>query len=142
MDIQKAYDAPANMNGVWQPTYGGGRLFNPKSQDVRIQSSLSLYLDTPMDFGPGLRQFHAVGGLRANMVWRIQSGRPRWYTPPGKQPELRHRPIRTWTDLQVEKTLVEAEHRKRRSLRGGVQPVQPAGQPGWRLLSRTTSAGD
>ena len=30
MDIQKAYDAPANMNGVWQPTYGGGRLFNPE----------------------------------------------------------------------------------------------------------------
>ena len=111
MDIQKAYDAPANMNGVWQPTYGGGRLFNPKSSDLRIQSSLSLYLDTPTDFGPGLRQFHVAGGLRANMVWRIQSGRPQWYTPPGKQPELRHRPIRTWTDLQVEKTLVEGGHR-------------------------------
>jgi hypothetical protein len=111
MDVQKAYDAPANMNGVWQPTYGGGNLYNAKGTDQRTQASASFYFDSPMDFGPSLRDWHFVGGLRANMVWRIQSGGPVSYTPPGKQPEIRHKPIRTWTDLSVEKTLVESGHR-------------------------------
>jgi hypothetical protein len=111
MDVQKAYEAPSNMNGVWQPSYGGGKLYNASGTDRRTQSSMSLYFDSPMEFGPGLQGFHLVGGLRTNMVWRIQSGTPKTYTPPGQQPEVRHKPIRTWTDLQVEKTLVENGHR-------------------------------
>jgi hypothetical protein len=111
MDTQEAYDASANMHGVWQPAYGGGRNYNPLGGDLRTQASLTVFFQSPGEFGPGMRQFHLLGDVRANMVWHIQSGSAVWYTPPGKQSELYHKPIRTWTDLQVEKTLASSGSR-------------------------------
>jgi|SaaInl7_150m_RNA_FD_contig_101_164414_length_7673_multi_12_in_0_out_0_2 hypothetical protein len=111
MDVQDAYDASVTMHGDWQPTYGGGSLVNTKGSDQRVQSSMTLYFETPGEFGPGIRNFFPVADIRANMVWHITSGDPLSYTPPGKQSEFRHRPIRTWTDLQVEKTLASSGSR-------------------------------
>ncbi len=111
LDLQKAFGAPEGFRGAHWATWGARGLNNPKSQDRRTQASLSLYYDSPKDFGPGLRGFHVIGGLRANLVWRIQSGLPVNYTPPGKQVEKRHKPLRTWADLQAEKTLVSSGSR-------------------------------
>lgn len=109
IDAQKAYFAPEGIVATWQPTYGATTpLLNPKGVDNRVQASFSFFFQSPADFGPGLRKFHALGDVRANLIWRIQSGSPLFYTPPGKQQEIRHRPIREWADLQVEKTLVSS----------------------------------
>lgn len=111
MNGQVAYDAPEGIYATWQPSYGGGSLLAPKSVDNRVQSSLSFFFQSPADFGPSLGSFHFLGDLRANLVWRIQSGSPINYTPPGKQQEVRHRPIQEWADLQVEKTLIRSGER-------------------------------
>ena len=101
-----AYHAE-NFLVTWQPSYGTARLIAPKGVDNRVQGSLSVYFQSPGDFGPGLRKFHLLGDVRANLIWRIQSGSPYYYTPPGAQQEVRHLPIREWADLQMEKTLVK-----------------------------------
>ncbi len=106
LDAQKVYNALPGLNAFHEPTWGGGRLQNPKdAQDLRTMASLSIYYQSPTGFGPALRGWSPLGDLRANLVYRVQSGRPIYYTPPGKQQELRHKPLQSTVDLQMEKTL-------------------------------------
>ncbi len=107
IDVQKVYDAPQGIVGMWQHAYGGStKLVNAKGVDRRTMANVSLYFQSPPDFGPGVRGFNPIGDTRANLIYRVQSGGPIAYTPPGLQQELRHRPIVASVDLQVEKTLV------------------------------------
>lgn len=107
IDAQKVYGAPAGIVGMWQHAYGGStKLVNAKGQDRRTSANVSLYFQSPPDFGPAVRSFNPIGDMRANMIYRVQSGAPVVYTPPGLQQELRHKPIVASVDLQMEKTLV------------------------------------
>jgi hypothetical protein len=105
MNAQANYKAPPGIVASWQPAYGG-TLYAPKGVDRRTMANMQFYFQSPRDFGPGVRGFNPIGDMRANLVYRVQSGVAVSYTPPGKQSEYRYKPLEATVDLQMEKTLV------------------------------------
>jgi len=86
-----------------QSTYPG-----TTNSDRRHNVGLTFTGATPASFGPGVRGFHAFGGIRTNIVYRFFSGIPYDYvTAAGIQ--KRWSSIQTFTDLSLTKTFGPAE---------------------------------
>jgi hypothetical protein len=78
--------------------------------DRRHNVGLTFTGGSPSEFGPGVRGFHLLGGLRTNIVYRFYSGIPYDYVNPfSGQIEKRWSSIQTYTDMSVTKTFGPAE---------------------------------
>ncbi len=88
---------------VWVRGYYTG--LNPDGGDIRNQASLQFVYHTPPDYGPDARLLGSkvLANWRVNLIWRLQNTGGFWYTPPNAGRVRRARPVRTWTDLAVEK---------------------------------------
>ncbi len=94
--------------------------------DRHSTGSVQFFFSTPPDFGPKTGKLSLLGNIRANLVYRIRSGRAYGYTPPtvigtrleggqsrsvatheitfeGQEAETRSGPFSTRTDLLFEK---------------------------------------
>ena len=104
---------------------------NADGGDIRNQGSVQFLYLTPSDYGPNFKVFGSkfLANWRVNLLWRMQNTGSFWYTPANSGRERRLRPIRTWTDLAVEKRFPFGLGRGDISLfPGGAKPVQPAGR--------------
>jgi hypothetical protein len=65
---------------------------------------------TPPAFGPGVRGFYLLGGLRSNIVYRFYSGIPYDFIDPAtNQQTTRWSMIQTYTDLSITKSIGPAD---------------------------------
>ena len=111
-DPQEAFGAPEGILGVYRHGWRSRSLRHAKDHDRRMQISLSLYFESPVDLGPSLQNWHPLGDLRTNLVYRATTGLP--YIRPlptgtagwEKEEEIASKPLHTWVDLSVEKTVV------------------------------------
>jgi hypothetical protein len=92
-------------NHLWMMprAYSGG--ISPRS-DVRNSGSAQFLYATSPDYGPNVRLFGSpvFANWRVNLIYRIYTGSNFNYNPPTGRREVRHRAIRTWTDMHVEKS--------------------------------------
>ena len=102
-------------NGLWiyKPDRGHYETNSQLGRDRRYYGSVAFLFSSPHEFGPGFRGWWLLGDLRANLVYKIQTGTPYRYTPPDGPQEWRYRPMSTVTDLSMEKSFP------------GLKPVQP-----------------
>ena len=94
---------------IVQSTYPG-----TANGDRRHSASMTVTFATPERFGPIMRGFHLLGGLRANIVYRFLSGIPYPYiNPTSGKTETRYSTIQTQTDLSITRSF--AQNRKVRA---------------------------
>ncbi len=95
--------------GLYNPN--GGSLSDETGpffgSDIRAFGSLQAFYQTPSDWGPKVGRAGLLGNIQFNLIYHIRGGNPFVYSPPEGGSEIRHRPIRTWTDFNAQKTFRE-----------------------------------
>ena len=101
---------------IWARGYQTG--LGAQGGDIRNQGSVQFIYLTPPDYGPDVNLFGSklLANWRVNMVWRVQNNGSFWYTPANAGRERRLRPVRTWTDIAIEKRLPFGQGRAEASL--------------------------
>lgn len=86
---------------IWGADFYGSAPEEPKpGMDIRSTGKAQLYITTPKNFGP----FGMLGEINLNLIYRMSTGGPFLYSPPGKQAEWRHSPLYYRIDLSFDKT--------------------------------------
>jgi hypothetical protein len=74
--------------------------------DRRHNVALTVTAGTPPSFGPAVRGFSLLGGIRSNIVYRFYSGIPYSFVDPAtNQTATRWSMIQTYADLSITKTI-------------------------------------
>jgi outer membrane receptor protein involved in Fe transport len=94
--------------GLWNVIFGySGDVHAPKGGDQRHIGSLSLTFASPEQWDLGPKWFGwLLSDLHGNLVYTLQTGNVHWYQPPRGARVLRDGPMRTNTDLSVEKRFI------------------------------------
>jgi hypothetical protein len=75
----------------------------PQDRDQRAFGSMQFLFASPPGFGPSGGK--VLGNIRANLVYRMFSGRKFDYTPPGGAVTRKYSPMHTRVDLNAEKQI-------------------------------------
>ena len=75
----------------------------PQDRDQRAFGSMAFLFASPPGFGPSGGK--VLGNIRGNLVYRMFSGRPFQYTPPGGAVTRKYSPMHTRVDLNAEKQI-------------------------------------
>jgi len=92
---------PLGDTHIWGIDFYGSAPEEPKpSLDIRSMAKAQLYLSTPKKFGP----FGLLSEINLNLIYRLATGSPYLYSPPGEKAEWRHAPLYYRIDLSFDKT--------------------------------------
>ena len=75
-----------------------------RDRDRSAFGSLAILYRTPSDWGPKVGRAGLIGDIQINMIYRMQTGSRFEYSPPEGGVEERNEPLRTWVDMNAQKT--------------------------------------
>jgi hypothetical protein len=92
--------------GIWAitPILSELNIGGIRGRDRTAFGSVAFLYRTPSNWGPKVGEAGLFGNIQANMIYRMQTGSRFEYSLPEGGVEERNEPLRTWIDLNAQKT--------------------------------------